>query len=138
MTSGAPVGCGALLLPVAGAAVERPAGTEPDPAALLVPPEDVVPEVAAPPRLPAPRTLDWFCPGVVPGKDPGCWAAVAVPWPPLAATTAWWLIRVPQAALSSATAVATPTRAGRRFDRRPGLPVRIGLPNVPVRRNLNL
>jgi hypothetical protein len=34
---------------------------------------------------------------------------------------------VPQPALSKAIAVATPTNAGRRFDRRPEMPVRIGL-----------
>src|SRR3954469_9537860 len=125
MTSGSPVGWAAAPL------VELPP-PEPD----VV--RDPLPDAPGTATTPPPGPLD-LPPGRTPAASgavapeplgpaaPGCPAEAPATPPRLAATTASWLMRVPQAAENRAIPVATPAHASRRHDRRSGSPVRIGL-----------
>src|SRR3954469_5067485 len=84
------------------------------------------PALALPPGR-APAAPGAVAPEPVGPAAPGCPAEAPATPPRLAATMASWLMRVPQAADNRTTAVAAPTHAGRRRDRRSGSPVCIRL-----------
>src|SRR4051794_3297040 len=122
MTRGAPVGV-AVRPPV----VEPPAAWAP-PAVVLLPDEMPVPVELVPGPSPAvdppgpverpPGPVEVVPVPAGPTPVPPTAAPGTAPWPPLAATTASWLIRVPHAAENSARAVARPADASRRRDPR--------------------
>src|SRR4051794_28147284 len=125
MTSGSPVGWAAAPL------VELP---PPEPDVVRDPPPDAPGTATTPPPGPldlppgrTPAALGAVAPEPVRPAAPGCPAEAPATPPRLAATMASWLMRVPQAADNRTTAVAAPTHAGRRRDRRSGSPVCIRL-----------